>query len=1305
MVAPQQQLEKAWLAYMLCADRCANVFVERILWQPSQRDVKLRTRALEDAKRALLDLASLHGLEVTWTGAPKDDGSQAPYQWLAAAQQAGVPAWLLRTLRALPTRAATASTASTAWAVCNAADAACVAADAAATALSLCLAPLAMPRLLADWAHTAPHAAGLLDAPLLTALSQAARVMSDLAQHTARPSTRALVADARSPRPPAPGCAGACAQLALTAAQCLRTGMDLLDKQLGDVNKIDDQLRSLKAGGSGQLLTGSNGQPPEIVVHLAEALRESQLPAGAARAILTCPGPQCLGVAGQIERGAVAVPADLDSSVKYTPAWHFGLVIASYLPRALQLRYGGIQCEAARKAAEALGEAMGHPEVAALRQAMLEGVWEHAGLGPGSEAGYESARSALCELVQGSAVSQTMSRAHGRILSGVMGLWQMVCTQQVTLTGAGAVPPEPGVPPELQLARAVARTAEAQCRLSRGQGLWGAYGPVTRLHAIDQEAFLFSMLDEGLTTPLAAPHWAEAAAWALATAVEALASFGRNSNRKDPAHAVAGGVARMEAVARSLKAAWQRGGAPASTAGAGTEAALAGLRRAGLGASLDHALRLAYAAADRAAAPGASEGDRQAALALGPVPARVVAVVEALGLELLAPAEGPDAGPDGPGLSLGLGLGDAGPLAMTVAKRALGLAVQLEAAEAEAAEAGVVQAGAAAAPPTVAEGAAMPAEQPQDRTPGAEALRHSLAAMHVCVVLLKHQRLRRSPPLYSGGGGSTAAAASSGAGAPSEGAAEGPPSEGTAPSSEAAGPAVPGPGPDATVPVTSASAVEGADSGAAVPPTTAGGAGAVSRAAVSGASAPAAATPTPASAEWGCLASELEAFLLQAGSRLAAPAAAAPAAAAPAAAATMAAAVPAAAATMAAAAAAAPTAAATAVAAAAAAAAATTAAAAGAAAARPVPSESRRVASCLAYVAVLCREAQAQGPPLGAPGPPMEAQGPPLEARILGLQPHRLAAAACKLLFAWRGPAMGAVRGDSPAASAAKGGSPAATATTEGGRSPPAASAAVDSTSEASGGASAGGAAAEQGVAPSQAPARAAPKGRPPHVVLTHMTALALARMAAHSPDLASRVACWLRPPAAAEEGGARGDGGGGGGSGGGGGDPTGCCDGCGGAGDPGPGRRFQQAAVALLEQYAATQQGTQPEPPPPESASAPGQDVGPQAAEEEAAAAAAVLAAPLPPLLAAPPAGRVLTQLLVCGCPGCGSFGGRSEAELPLKRCGGCKAVRYCGAGCQRAHWPAHRPECGAMAAAVRRARGKEKGAGGARGDCPSVW
>ncbi len=97
------------------------------------------------------------------------------------------------------------------------------------------------------------------------------------------------------------------------------------------------------------------------------------------------------------------------------------------------------------------------------------------------------------------------------------------------------------------------------------------------------------------------------------------------------------------------------------------------------------------------------------------------------------------------------------------------------------------------------------------------------------------------------------------------------------------------------------------------------------------------------------------------------------------------------------------------------------------------------------------------------------------------------------------------------------------------------------------------------------------------------------------------------------------------------------------------------------IEIFEAEQQGAGGKPPPPPPSSS------------------------LPPPLPLPLTLRrqgALPRLRVCGNPRCGSFAERSEGELPLKHCGGCRAVRYCGAECQRAHWrEGHRAECRALA------------------------
>eukprot|EP00878_Enallax_costatus_P034863 GHUV01038780.1.p1 GENE.GHUV01038780.1~~GHUV01038780.1.p1 ORF type:complete len:177 (+),score=63.68 GHUV01038780.1:81-611(+) len=57
-----------------------------------------------------------------------------------------------------------------------------------------------------------------------------------------------------------------------------------------------------------------------------------------------------------------------------------------------------------------------------------------------------------------------------------------------------------------------------------------------------------------------------------------------------------------------------------------------------------------------------------------------------------------------------------------------------------------------------------------------------------------------------------------------------------------------------------------------------------------------------------------------------------------------------------------------------------------------------------------------------------------------------------------------------------------------------------------------------------------------------------------------------------------------------------------------------------------------------------------------------------------------LLPTPLYCNNPACTSTAGRSELQLVRGKgrvCGGCAVARYCGRGCQAAHWQAHKKIC----------------------------
>jgi hypothetical protein len=51
-----------------------------------------------------------------------------------------------------------------------------------------------------------------------------------------------------------------------------------------------------------------------------------------------------------------------------------------------------------------------------------------------------------------------------------------------------------------------------------------------------------------------------------------------------------------------------------------------------------------------------------------------------------------------------------------------------------------------------------------------------------------------------------------------------------------------------------------------------------------------------------------------------------------------------------------------------------------------------------------------------------------------------------------------------------------------------------------------------------------------------------------------------------------------------------------------------------------------------------------------------------------------------------CGMCGRKASRERPLRKCGGCLAIAYCGSECQTSHWPAHKGECRAHGSGAKR-------------------
>ncbi|KXZ46684.1 hypothetical protein GPECTOR_41g648 [Gonium pectorale] len=254
--------------------------------------------------------------------------------------------------------------------------------------------------------------------------------------------------------------------------------------------------------------------------------------------------------------------------------------------------------------------------------------------------------------------------------------------------------PPPGAPPPLALARLAARTAEALCRLYRGQGLGGAYGPgppewmFVRNRALTDTLDFCDEASAGAVGEAEAraclPHWLEAAAWGLALCGEALAGAAEGRGGADAASLQrstlaqesrlgneAAGLARLLRALAALTTQPQRAGSSPLIAGVEARGDLsATLHRAGLGASLDRALRLAFTLFDRtaAAAPRAAEWERCAAEELRTAPILIALILR----HRLVPMLQPYGAPTTKGARYGSGV------VVTAAKRAGALARRLE---------------------------------------------------------------------------------------------------------------------------------------------------------------------------------------------------------------------------------------------------------------------------------------------------------------------------------------------------------------------------------------------------------------------------------------------------------------------------------------------------------------------------------------------------------------------------------------------------------------------------------------------------
>ncbi|KAG2493688.1 hypothetical protein HYH03_008202 [Edaphochlamys debaryana] len=368
-------------------------------------------------------------------------------------------------------------------------------------------------------------------------------------------------------------------------------------------------LLTLLAPPTGSGVSGGPAQEqPAAFRQLLSALAGSGLLPAVAAAALRTPGPD----PDRARNG------DQDSQISAL----YVANCAGYLQAALHIARQLMTTPGA--GAAPLAGVFAQPDVAAFQEALVERLCVHGGveLEPGEGGGQGQGRWWLPQLeakvghVIGSpnnprewnitGTAEVYAEVHRTTM--ILLFFQLYPSACYMLTADDSFA-EFSAPPA-RLLRLESKAWEAVCRLYRGQGLAGSYGPKPAWDCMPCPDPFMNY------TPRA-----ESAAWALALCVEAVEAEldGRHWGNFNPFRIVSKDVSqaqRLHGVAGALHALLRMVNyglpSPEKLGAASREELQAQLCRAGLATSLNHALRQAFTAADRAATSGSPELQRLA---------------------------------------------------------------------------------------------------------------------------------------------------------------------------------------------------------------------------------------------------------------------------------------------------------------------------------------------------------------------------------------------------------------------------------------------------------------------------------------------------------------------------------------------------------------------------------------------------------------------------------------------------------------------------------------------------------------------